>query len=171
MNKFYMISLCGFALLGTGCYSVKEELGLNRKIPDEFTVMQRAPLEIPADLKTLPVPQPGLQRPQDVSAVRQAQQVVLGTDVSVSGGSSASENALLNKVGASSAPSDIRQKISEESGQGEIDNRPVIKRLLSIGKTEPSGKIVDAEAEAKRIQDAKKAGKPVTEGETPSLEE
>ena len=178
MKQLLKISVYGLFLLSAGCSQVKTELGLDRHTPDEFSVMQRAPLEIPADLNTLPVPQPGMQRPQDVTAKEQAKEVILGTPAKAGGpvkevaasAPSASENALINKVGGGTSDSKIREKIAAEGGNTEKDNRPVVKRIFGIGSGTVGTSVVDAEAEAKRIQDAKKAGKPITEGETPSLE-
>ena len=37
----------------------------DRERPDEFAVSRAAPLSVPADLSTLPAPQPGAARPQE----------------------------------------------------------------------------------------------------------
>lgn len=181
MNQLLKISICGIFLLSAGCDTVKSELGLDRHMPDEFSVMQRAPLEIPADLNTLPVPQPGVDRPQDVTAKEQAKEAILGEVVkakatpaksaAIVAKPSAAENALVNKVGGGTADSRIREKLAEEARGTEKDNRPVVKRIFGIGKDTAGSRIVDAEAEARRIHDAKKAGKPVTDGATPSIED
>lgn len=49
-----MLSGCG----STGVF--------DRERPDEFAVTRNAPLTVPADLNTLPAPQPGAERPQAV---------------------------------------------------------------------------------------------------------
>jgi hypothetical protein len=185
MNQLLKISTKGITLgiflLSAGCDTVKTELGLDRHTPDEFAVMQRAPLEIPTDLTTLPVPRLGMDRPQDVTAKEQAKEVILGDAVKTKSNTataavaaakpSAAENALVNKVGGATADSQIREKIAAEVNEGDKDNRTVVKRILGIGSDTVGSKVVDAEAEAKRIQDAKKAGKPITEGATPSIED
>ena len=38
---------------------------LDRERPDEFAVGRAAPLAVPADLNSLPTPQPGASRPQE----------------------------------------------------------------------------------------------------------
>lgn|SRR3990167_1465769 len=173
MNQLLKIStkglILGIFLLSTGCDTVKSELGLDRHTPDEFAVMQRAPLEIPTDLTTLPVPQPGMDRPQDVTAKEQAKEAILGQDVDAK--PSAAENALVSKVGGGTTDSKIREKLAAEGKDGGKDNRPVVKRIFGIGSDTAGSRVVDAEAEAKRIQDAKKAGKPITDGETPSVDD
>ena len=173
MNQLLKISakglILGIFLLSTGCDTVKSELGLDRHTPDEFAVMQRAPLEIPKDMTTLPVPQPGMDRPQDVTAKEQAKEVILGSEVDAK--PSAAENALVSKVSGGTTDSKIREKLAAEDKDGGNDNRPVVKRIFGIGSDTAGSRVVDAEAEAKRIQDAKKAGKPITDGETPSVED
>ena len=176
MKQLLKISACGLFLFTAGCSEVKTQLGLDRHTPDEFSVMQRAPLEIPADLNTLPIPQPGMARPQDVAAKEQAKEVILGstvksTNMQNAAKTSAAENLLINKVGSGTADAQIREKIAAEKDEAEEDKRTVVKRIFGIGKDTVGSTVVDAEAEAKRIQDAKKAGKPVTEGETPSVED
>jgi len=173
MNKVLIISVCCLALITTGCgVDVKKQLGLDRQVPDEFSVMKRAPLEIPKDFTNLPKPQPGMQRPQDVTAKDQAKQVILGEGQSVQTGvASATENSLLKQAGAVSAPADIRQTLAREATETKDDKRPVIKRLMGIGKDTANDSVVDAEAEAKRIQDTKKSGQPVTTGDTPTIED
>lgn len=158
-------------LLTTGCERAKEEMGLTRHTPDEFAVMKRAPLEIPADMTDLPKPRPGAQRPQEVSAKNQAQQVVLGSSAAQSGEQSGAEQSLLSKAGAGSASPKIRTVVDRESAENVEDHRPVIKRLLNIGSGEQPSTVVDPAAEAQRIQSNKSSGKPVTSGETPTQDE
>ena len=76
----------------TGCDSVRKTLGLDRDPPDEFSVLKRAPLSVPADLNVLPPPVdlPRTQnpendilggedaRPQELSPQSRAQKAVLG---------------------------------------------------------------------------------------------
>ena len=174
MNKIFLFSLLGSMAILSGCEgsNIKHQLGLDRKSPDEFAVMQRAPLEIPSDLTKLPKPQLGMPRPQDVTAKQQATAVILGSSVStVSETTTPAEDALLQKANANAASSDIRRKLAVESTEQKNDKRPVIKRLMGIGDGDPSSVVVDAKAEAKRIQDAKAAGKPITTGDTPVIEE
>lgn len=48
------------ALSGCGSTGV-----FDRERPDEFAVSRAAPLSVPADLSSLPAPQPGAARPQE----------------------------------------------------------------------------------------------------------
>lgn len=171
MRSRLLISLLTVSVLGNGCDGVKEQLGLTRHTPDEFAVMQRAPLEIPENLNELPPPVLGAARPQEVPAVKQAQQVVLGAEKPVAQSASKSETFLVNKVASSNANPNIRQQLANDAAEGSNDNRPVVKRLLNLGNDTPTSTIVDPAPEAQRILDAKKAGKPVTGDETPMIEE
>lgn len=174
MNRLVLFCLLSSATILSGCggSSIKEQLGIDRHSPDEFSVLQRAPLEIPTDLKNLPVPQPGLQRPQDITAKQQATKIILGnTETSVNQEASSSEEILLQKTNATANNPNIRQQLAKEAKEQKNDKRPVIKRLLNVGDSDPSAVVVDAKAEAQRLKDAKDAGKPVTTGETPVIEE
>ena len=175
MTKLALFSVLCVAVSLAGCDSVKRNLGLERRTPDEFSVLQRAPLEIPNDLSVLPTPRPGTPRPQDVSANDLAKQAILGEqarpDAVSANAPSVAEAALLNQTGAAAASPAIRSQITREKDEYVDDNRPVVKRLLSVGSDTPPSSVVDAKAEYKRIQDAKKEGRPVTEGETPSIDE
>jgi hypothetical protein len=172
MHSRLLISLLAVGFLCSGCDGVKEQLGLTRHTPDEFSVMQRAPLEIPENLNDLPPPVLGAPRPQEVPAVKQAQEAVLGTTKPVvAAAASKSETMLINKVASTKADPNIRQQLAKDAAEDNEDSRPVVKRLLNIGSDKPSSTIVDSAAEAQRIMDAKKAGKPVTDGETPTIEE
>lgn len=171
MNTRFLVSLLAATVLCSGCDTIKEELGLTRHTPDEFSVMQRAPLELPVDFNSLPTPTPGAPRPQETSAVKQAQEAVLGTEKPVSETASKSENLLLNKVGATTADASIRRQLAKDAEVESKDNRAVVKRILNLGDGVAPATVVDPAAEAKRIQDAKKAGQPITSGDTPTLEE
>ena len=64
MTRKFIITTAGLlalsALSACGSTSV-----FDRERPDEFAVGRAAPLAVPADLSTLPTPQPGAPRPQE----------------------------------------------------------------------------------------------------------
>lgn len=169
-RALYLVSLSLLSL--TACDRAKEELGLNRHTPDEFMVVKRAPLEMPSDFTALPTPQPGAQRPQELSAKQQAQVAVTGEAAPVlATAPSSAESALLSKAGATQADPAIRRVVNKETVENTEDKRSVVKRLLDFGSTSPSATIVDPAKEAERLKANKAAGKPVTAGETPTVEE
>lgn len=165
--------LCAGALALTGCSGVKEQLGLTKDSPDEFSVLKRAPLEMPPGM-ALPPPTPGAPRPQEQTPDAQAQQTVFGsTDAPSSASPGAAEEALLQQAGAGNNDPDIRAIVDKETAELHDRNKPVAEKLLGIGgdKNEPSASVVDAQKEYERLKKNKEEGKPATEGETPSIEE
>ncbi len=165
-----------FPLLAlTACESAKEELGLTRQAPDEFAVIKRAPLEMPPDYSLRP-PRPGMARPQEAQPEKQAKAAVFGdgssqqTRTQPGGG----ESALLQKAGSQIAQPGIRARIDHETAVLEPKDKPVAEKLLgwSMGGDEKaSATIVDAKGEAERLKKNADEGKPVTSGETPTIEE
>lgn len=66
------------ALSLSSCAGLREAIGAGKnKTPDEFAVQKRAPLDIPYNI-TLPIPQPGAPRPQEVTPEQSAKDVILG---------------------------------------------------------------------------------------------
>lgn len=156
----------------TGCESMKDKLGISRHAPDEFAVMQRAPLVVPQDLSALPAPNPGAPRPMETPATAQAKAAILGEtpDDGFAGVSSNAESSLLQRAGATQTQNGIRATVNREAKEEVEDKRPVIKRLIGSDGEKPAT-VVDAANEAKRIQDAKKAGQPITTGQTPTIQQ
>ncbi len=175
MTKTHLLVL-GFlsssALLLGGCSNVKNSLGLEKDAPDEFAVIKRAPLEIPSNL-TLPPPMPGTPRPQETNAVSQAQEAVFGSEKEMADKTSSAENLLLKKTGADQADPSIRATVNRETAELDERNEPVVKKLLKLGGKEQdtSATVIDAKKEYERIQQNKRDGKDITEGETPVIEE
>ena len=66
------------ALSLSACAGLRDAMGAGKnKTPDEFAVQKRAPLDIPYNI-TLPIPQPGAPRPQEVTPEQSAKDVILG---------------------------------------------------------------------------------------------
>lgn len=175
--KFILCSLCLLTL--AACSSnARETLGLNRQAPDEFSVVKRAPLEIP-EASVLPKPRPGAQRPQETATYKQAQDVLFGAPedkavaIAPQTQPSSSEATLLSKAGADIAQPDIRRVVDEEAAITDRSNKPVIKRLLDIGKDDAPlpATVVNAKQEAERLRKNSEEGKAATEGNTPFIEE
>lgn len=176
MRKIMLLAVATSSLILSSCDGVKKELGLDRRSPDEFMVMKRAPLEIPENIPSsisqLPEPQPGLQRPQETAAKSQAVEAIIGTESKVTSQTqSSAEQKLLQKAGANEAPNNIHRLVNKEASEQDNSQRPVLKKLLSIGEDTPEATVVDPVEEAKRLQKNKAEGKPVTEGETPTIVE
>ena len=154
------------------CSQAKEQLGLTKSAPDEFAVVKRAPLAMPPDY-TLRPPRPGVPRPQEQHPEDQAKAAVFGASVDTGDGFTKSEAAFLEEAGAFNSQPGIREAVDQETAAMAPKEQPVAKRLLNIGsdeKQEPATTVVDPKAEAERLKQNKAAGKPVTAGETPSIE-
>jgi hypothetical protein len=158
-----------------GCGDIKSTLGLDRKAPDEFSVVSRAPLSLPPSYALRP-PSPGEPRPQDAAQREQARASLLGvTPAALQGpGEQRSairgdpnaltpgETALLGKVGAASADPDIRRKVGEEQAVMGVDDRNLVERLMFWRSYEAPVNVVDARKEQQRIQESAATGKPIT---------
>lgn len=168
--KLYKYVCLSLTVLAIGaCDGAKEQLGLEKKAPDEFQVVKRAPLELPPAY-TLRPPAPGAPRPQEQETVEQARQTVFGEKAqAVQTAPTTSEGALLQQAGASQIDPGIRNRVDQESAELVNEEQPVIDKLLNIGSdAEPHSTVVDAEKEAERLRENQVQGKPVTSGETPS---
>ena len=60
------VLLASVMLLGlSACDTLKEQAGLTKKAPDEFTIITKAPLVMPPDFSLRP-PRPGAKGPQEI---------------------------------------------------------------------------------------------------------
>lgn len=173
------IVLAGFlvtiALTTVACEGTKEQFDISKKAPDEFAITKRAPLEMPPDY-TLRPPAPGTPRPQEQAADTQAKAALVGEAAANRApveGLTPGESVLLQKTGAYQANENIRRTVDKETAELSDEELPGIDKLKKmVGKdVEPPAKVVDPKAETERLKQNRAAGKPVTEGETPSIEE
>jgi len=175
----------GLPLATGGCSSLKETLGLTKQSPDEFKVISRAPVSMPPDYNLRP-PTPGAPRPQEGTPRDQAQQAVFQYSENGAGtlpadaippigegeaesAQSSGESALLQSAGASGVDPNIRQLVDTETAEDEASSRTLADTLTFWREPEPYGTVVDPQAEQKRLQENAALGKPVTEGETPTI--
>lgn len=169
MRRLGILGLIGFSVIGlSACGGASEQLGLNKKSPDEFQVLRRAPLEMPPNYALRP-PAPGSARPQEQETATQAAQAVFGGDIQAQQVAPASgEDFLLQQAGAQNVDPNIRRTVDSESAEFVDENQPVIDKLMNIGDDTVKSSVVDPEKEAERLKQNAEEGKPVTEGETPS---
>lgn len=156
-NKFYIFALVASLGLAACSQEAKENLGLAKVAPDEFSVVTRAPLSVPPDY-TLRPPVPGKQRPMEISTQETARQTVFGVgDVDGSGvarSNARTSDGFLDKVGATSSDPNIRDVIDSETMQGVEDNRPTAEKLMFWRENdENEGTPIDPEEELQRLQD------------------
>ncbi|MGB3809648.1 MAG: DUF3035 domain-containing protein [Parvibaculum sp.] len=174
-----MLSLAALGALSLslgacGGDSLKDTLGYGKNAPDEFAVVTKAPLVIPPDFALRP-PQPGAARPQEAAfepsiAAARALTGENGVPVASAAAGSAGEQTLLANTGGDEANPRIRQVVNSEMRTlVEKDKTFTDDVLFWQQKPAPDARTVDADAERRRIQQNEAQGKPVTEGETPSV--
>jgi hypothetical protein len=136
-----------------------EALGAKIPPPDEFQVIARKPLVMPATA-SLPEPTPGAPSPLDPDPHRDALQALLGTrgsPVVDSVPPSAGEQVLLTSANAAAASGDIRVQLEEEKIAEEAKKPyepPSIGELFGGKKGEKldEKELLDPVAESQRLQ-------------------
>jgi hypothetical protein len=173
--RFTILAVSIVALSLGGCDSLRRAAGVDKSPPDEFSVVKRAPLELPPDY-TLRPPRAGALRTQEVTPTEQARQTVFraadkdAASPVASGTLSAGEAAILKQAGATTAPSDIRKTVNQETTKLAEPDRSFIDSLL-FWKSEPvPGDIIDPQKEAQRLQGNAATGKKADDGETATIE-
>lgn len=168
-----LLAIAGLALLVSGCSSLRSMVGLDKDPPDEFQVVNRAPLSMPPDYG-LRAPQPGASRPQETSTADQARQIVIdrqagSNSIQPAAGRSASETALLKQAGALNVNPGIRREIDTDASMlADADNR-WIDNLMFWKKPSDNASVVDAEKESARLRENAALNKPANSGETPTI--
>jgi hypothetical protein len=167
-----MVRISSFVLLSAvlvlpGCgANLRQQLGIDKNIPDEFNVVTRAPLSVPPEFSLRP-PTPGAARPQELSSDAMAQQALLGQKVT-SGTVPAASGAggyLLQKAGATGTAGDaIRQVVDQEAvAAREAEKKGGISGIILKSSSQQNQEpVVDAAAESQRVQAAKAAQQAVT---------
>ncbi len=162
------VALTAIVMLSGCSQGIKKTLGLQRNTPDEFAVVERAPLTLPPNYDLVP-PKPGADRPQESTPVNTARGLVLRSEPNAAKalpGVSSGENALLNKAGATSADPNIRTELTQQKNLNVDQNKPVMEKLGLTGSSE-QGKALNAADEAKRLQQKNiKAPQPVAATKT-----
>lgn len=174
------VSLLALAagLLGACTADTGEILGLDKRTPDEFAVVQRAPLTLPPNFGLRP-PDPDGQRNQDLQPRATAQEALFGRDASRrleqqketlrNQGATQGEIALLERTGALEADPSIRRVVEEESAALAQEQESFVDTLVFWRETPEPGDVVDAAGEQRRLQENAALGREVTEGQTPLI--
>lgn len=165
----------------SGCGSARDALGLNKKSPDEFVVVTKAPLIMPPEFGLRP-PEPGAPRPNEVPARDRAAAALSGTSTDAAGQltpmsraaiqqqpRSPGESALLGQARASNADPDIRRKVNDEFTQLAERDRRLVDRLMFWQPSEPLGSALDPAKETQRLRENAATGRPSTSGDVPVI--
>lgn len=177
-----MALLC--VCLLNACSDSRAALGLDKTPPDEFAVFSRAPLSLPPDFGLRP-PTPGRDRPQNVMPRDDAVAALVGppaagtsgnpntvasaqpTNVGTTGSSGL--QSLMRQLGADNADPGIREVVNRETSVLAVESVRVADRIIFWRDREPFGTVVDPTKEDKRIQEARALGRPLNEGEVPTI--
>jgi hypothetical protein len=149
-------------------------LAVKRPAPDEFQVITREPLRMPASV-SLPEPRPGAPSPLDPNPGRDAAVALLGAPARpVVATPGSGEQALLAAADAAASDPEIRTILAaeREAGSGEYEP-PTIWELFgaSSGPDVDPAEIIDAAAEARRLQTEGVAAAPIDPNDIPEGEE
>ena len=145
------MGLCGVAL--TGCQSLRDAAGLQKKSPDEFAVTTKAPLVIPPDFNLRP-PMPGAPPASTLDPSSNAE-IALFSNADpqtvangMRGNYTPGEKLLLANAKAQVADPGIRARLNADQ-RAAIQNadRSFTDRILSTSATPDNGKPVNADAE------------------------
>jgi hypothetical protein len=173
LRRAGLVAVLALSLTACGGNSLRDTLGYGKSAPDEFTIVTKAPLVMPPDFSLRP-PQPGAPRPQEVLPSAGAQRALIG-DVEVGDPAAqdvtAGERGLLASTGADAADPRIRQVVNTETRSLIEQDKTFVDDVIFWRKpgASPDERLVDPRAEAQRIQQNEAEGKPVTEGETPTV--
>ena len=145
-------------------------LGSKPPAPDEFQVIAREPLRMPATV-ALPEPRPGAPSPLDPDPNRDAIVALLGTDAAPRAeGTSQGEQALLSAADVTASNPEIRQTLAEDRGGdgSEPYEPPSIFELF--GASEAPEDVIDPAEEARRLQREGVAAAPIDPADRPVVE-
>lgn len=161
----------------TGCGDTRKVLGLDKQTPDEFKIVNRAPLSLPPDY-ALRVPEPGAQQRGETSIPQRALSAITGTPVNAVSNSSGTldpavdpgQTAFLKSVGVDRIQPDIRATLERENSSLVAEDQTFLDSLMFWRTPEDRSPVVDAQREAQRLRENAALGKPADTGETPTIE-
>jgi hypothetical protein len=177
LTRLGLVLLAGLSL--SACGDVKQKLGFNREAPDEFTVLQRAPLSVPPDFALRP-PEPGAVRPQEGSEKDRARDALLGRtaknprvyarELEANSSLSQGEKTVLTRAGANEAESNIRDTVDRETSTLAKEMQSFTDYLVFWEDRTYQGTAVDPVKESQRIRENMALGRSLSEGEPPKIE-
>jgi len=171
-RRLSRIALLGVAAAATmlgGCDTLRSTFGPNKKPPDEFSVLTKAPLVLPPEF-TLRPPEPGAPSRVETDPRQKAASTMGASQSSASlAGVSIAEEDFLKLAKADKVDPNIRQVVNSELSQFIEKDKSFVDTLLFWRKPEPPGTVVNAPAEAQRLRATASAGDPPTTGNTPTI--
>lgn len=163
-----MIAVLASWLAACSLQEARQTLGIEKQSPDEYLVVERAPLSLPPNFDLRP-PTPGTAQAQYVDLREQAERILLGLDDGPAADRSEGEIALLAGAGALNTDARIRQTIDRENGAYIVEDDGFVDDLMFWQGDAGSSLIIDPVAEAERLRENASAGLPVTYGDPPTI--
>lgn len=161
------------AIALSGCSDARRALGFEKAPPDEFQVVERAPLSMPPDYSLRP-PAPGSVRPQEGTTRDQARQALAGRTTGTpiaTQGRTGGDVAMLKKAGAEQIQPDIRVLVNKETQNLADADKSFTDKLVFWRKPDGigAGEQLDAGREAQRLRENQALGRSVGDGESPRI--
>jgi hypothetical protein len=157
----------------SGCQDVRNAVGIERTVPDEFAVAAPVPLVIPPDFNLRP-PAPGSERVQASSADRARTALVGSAKMRAlqQRGMTGGEAQLLTLAGAGNVAPDIRMTLDKEVSSFAREETAFTDRLVfwrEGGKVSLGGTALDPAAEMRRLNQNAAGGLEASEGPIPVI--
>ncbi len=156
-----VLALGALSVLAACGGTVQQKLGLERRVPDEFQVVRRAPLTLPPDF-TLRPPTPGRPAARNDTSLA-AREILVGRAAAQPEAASPGERALLAAVEVEAEP-DIRRKLVEDYDDLVDLDEDNFLFILDFQRDQfvPSGTVIDPAAEAEKLRAEGRARRVVT---------
>ncbi len=141
--------------------TIQQKLGLERRVPDEFQVVRRAPLTLPPDF-TLRPPTPGQPATRNDTSLA-AREILVGRTSATPASGSPGERALVAAVKVEAEP-DIRRKLVEDYGDLVDLDEDSFLFILDFQRDQfvPTGTVIDPAEEAEKLRAEGRARRVVT---------
>ncbi len=146
-----LVAIGGLLALAACSGTVQQKLGLERRVPDEFQVVRRAPLTLPPDF-TLRPPTPGQPAARNDTSLA-AREILTGRAAELPETMTPGEQALVAAVKVEAEP-DIRRKLVEDYGDlVDLDEGNFLFVLdFQRDQFEPKGEVIDPAVEAEKLR-------------------
>jgi Protein of unknown function (DUF3035) len=155
------VGMAALPLAVSGCTQFKTAIGLEKQVPNEFDVVDNAPLAIPPDFNLRP-PRPGAPPSQRVSTTVEARETIFraggGTGQLPPGDArlSTGEKDLVVAAGAENTPPNIRQLVNDEATRDQPFDQNFVDRLIFWRKRHEKG-LLNPVKEEERLREEKGA--------------
>lgn len=173
VRLFKPVTLTVLLVALSGCQDVRNAVGIERTVPDEFAVAAPVPLVIPPDFNLRP-PAPGSERAQQSPAERARTALVGRAKMRAlqQKGVTVGEAQLLTLAGAGNVAPDIRETLDKEVSSFAREDAAFTDRLVfwrEGGKASLGGTALDPAAEMKRLNQNAAEGLGADEGPIPVI--